>query len=287
VSAIETYLDELAKALKVRGAPRRRFLRECSDHLDDAAGVRGDEAAVHAFGPPAELAAAFDAEVATGRGVRATWGTVAGVLATGGSTLVLIQAASPDATAPTMWAVAFFVAAQIAGLAVALAAVQALAHRREVLPPADAALLARRNGCALAAAALTMFAAGAAVPGNASAVPLLAGPALACVAAVGVLRARSLARRLDGSRVRVARPPLDDLRRLTGVAVPSLDSIRLLALTTGVAAAAAFLRDLAEHATVSGALVTASVESAAVVGGFLVLSRVLGLQAPTAAAELS
>ena len=67
------------------------------------------------------------------------------MLATGGSTLVLIQGASSDVTAPTFWAIVFFVAAQLAGVAAAHAVVQALAHRRETLPPAEAALLARRN----------------------------------------------------------------------------------------------------------------------------------------------
>jgi hypothetical protein len=278
VSAIDVYLNEIASVLKVRGAPRRRFLRECRDHLLDATAERGAAAAVQAFGPPVEVAAEFDAEVASRRGVRATSATVAAVLATGGSTLVLIQAASSDATAPTVWAIVFFVAAQIAALAAGLAVAQALAQRRETLPPADAELLARRNGCALVAAAVTMFAAGAAVPGSASAPLLLAGPVLACTAAVAVLRARSLARRLDDSHVRVARPPLDDLRRFTGLPVPAVDPVRLLVLTTMVAAAAAFLRDLAERATVGGAFVAAAVEAAAVVACFAVLGRPLGLR---------
>ena len=64
-----------------------------------------------------------------------------------------------------------------------------------------------------------------------------------------------------------------------GISLPSLDSRQLLALVTGVAVVAAFLRDMAEHATVEGALVTAGIEAAAVVGGFLVLSGALGLRA--------
>jgi hypothetical protein len=65
VSAVERYLAELGAALHVRGGERRRFLRECGDHLADAAAERGEEAAVRAFGPPPEIAAAFDAEVAS------------------------------------------------------------------------------------------------------------------------------------------------------------------------------------------------------------------------------
>jgi hypothetical protein len=141
---------------------------------------------------------------------------------------------------------------------------------------ADARLLARRNGCALAAAGVTMFSAGAAVPGESSAVLLLAGPLLVCVALVAVLRAWSLARRLGGSRAAV-RPPLEDLRRLTHLPVPALGNRTLLPLTVAVAAAAAFVRDHGEHATASGALVTAGIEATAVVGCFVVFGAALGL----------
>ena len=97
---IDEYLAELAVALHVRGAVRRRFLRECRDHLADAAAERGEREAVRAFGPPPEIAAAFDTEVAARRGVRSTFATAAAVLATGGSTLALIHAAAANATAP-------------------------------------------------------------------------------------------------------------------------------------------------------------------------------------------
>jgi hypothetical protein len=281
VSAIDRYLDALGAELRVRGAVRRRILRECRDHLGDAAVARGEEAAVRAFGPPAEIAAAFDAEVAARRGLRSTFATVAGVLATGGSTLVLIHASAAGMTAPTLWAIAFFVGAQLAGVAAGLALVQALAQRRSAMAPADVLLLSRRNGCALVAAGVTMFSAGAALPGQGSAVLLLAGPALVCVALVAVLRARSLARRLDGSHALVARPPLEDLARLTRLPVPSLDPGPLLLLTTCLAAAAAFVRDHGEHATAGQALVTAGIEAAAVVACFLVLGRGLGLRGGT------
>jgi hypothetical protein len=274
---VDEYIIELAGALHVRGAARRRFLRECRDHLADAAAQRGEDDAVRAFGPAPEVAAAFDAEVAARRGVRSTFVTVAGVLATGGSTLALIHAASAGATAPVMWALAFFVAAQVAAVAAGLALVQALVLRRSTMAPADIVLLARRNGCALIAAGVTMFSAGAALPGHGSAVLLLAGPALVCVALVAVLRARSLARRLDRSGALTVRPPLTDLGRLVHLSVPALDSRRVLLLTTCVAAAAAFLRDRVEQGTVSEALLTAGIEGVAVMGCFLVLGPALGL----------
>src|SRR3954471_20235189 len=219
---VERYLTELSASLRVRGGTRRRFLRECRDHLIDAAAEREEAEAVRAFGPPAEISAAFDAEVAARRGVQATFATVAGVIAMGGSTLALIHSSEAGAAAPTVWAVVFFVAAQLAAATAALALLQALVTRRSALSPADVTLLARRNGCALLAAGLTMFAAGAALPGHGSALLLLAGPVLVCVALVAVLRARALARRLAGVRGAGVRPLLEDLRSLVGLPVPLL-----------------------------------------------------------------
>jgi hypothetical protein len=121
--SIEEYLGELRECLQVRGTPSRRFLRECRDHLADAAAERGEKWAVGAFGEAAEIAAAFDAEVATRLALRSTVATVAAVLGVGGSTLTLIHAALPTAGGPAGWAVTFFVAAQLAGVSVALAAV--------------------------------------------------------------------------------------------------------------------------------------------------------------------
>jgi uncharacterized membrane protein len=277
MNPIETYLTDLHAALHVRGRVRRRFLRECRDHLADAAAERGESEAVRAFGPPGEIAAAFDREAAARRGECSTAMTVFGVLATGGSTLALISGASPDATAPTMWAVTFFVGAQVAGVAAALASVQALVLRRTTMTAPQLQLLARRNALALVSAGLTMFAAGASLPGNGSPVLLLAGPLLACVALVAVLRARSLARRLDVSPAPVVRSPLMDVRRLVALPLPDLRPAHLLLATTCLAAVGAFLRDRAEHATASGALITASIEVGAVVACFVTLGPALGL----------
>jgi hypothetical protein len=173
--------------------------------------------------------------------------------------------------------VTFFVAAQVAGVAAGLALVQALVGRRSAMPRDEILLLSRRNGCALVAAALTMFSAGAALPGRGSALLLLAGPAVVCVALISLCRTRSLARRLDGPAGLAVRPPLEDLASLSRLRIPALDSRRLLAATACVAAAAAFLRDHGEHATAGQALVTAGIEAAAVVACFAVLGRPLGL----------
>ena len=276
MTAIDAYLTELERALHVRGRVRRRFLWECRDHLATAAAERGEATAVRAFGSPRDIAAAFDREVAARRGVRSTAAAVTGVVATGGSTLALIHAAASDATAPVAWTVTFFVAAQVAVVAAALALLQALVLRRATMAMAELRLLARRNALALAAAGLTMLAAGAALPGHGSAALLLAGPAVTSLAVVTVLRARSLARRLDPPAAAV-RSPLADVRRLVAVPFPDLPPARLLLVTTGLAATGAFLRDRAEHATVGGAFVTAGIEAAAVVTCFLVLGPALGL----------
>jgi hypothetical protein len=275
----EEFLAELTGALHVRGAPRRRFLRECRDHLADAAAERGIEQAMRDFGLPSQIAAEFDAEVAARRGLRSTFLAVAGVLATGGSTLALIHAASTHTNARAWWVAGFFVGAQLAAVAAGLALVQALLLRRSTMSPAELRLLSRRNACALVAAGVTMFSAGAAVPGKGSAAALLAGPALVCIAIVCVLRAWSLARRLDRSSTRAFRPPLEELARFARLPLPPLDPRGLLLATTCVAATAAFARDRGEHATVAQSLVTAGAEATAVVACFLVLGRALGIRA--------
>lgn len=264
---IESYLRELRAALHVGGRARQRFLHECRDHLADAAAERGEAEALRAFGPPQAIAVAFDAEVAARRGVRSTLATATGVLATGGSTLALIHAASTQTAAPAFWAVTFFGAAQVAATAAALALLQALEIRRGASTPADVMLLSRRNACALVAAAVTMLAAGGALPGKGSALLLLAGPSLACAAFVSVLRTRALARRLDGARNRVVRPPF-----------PAVSPATLLTLVTMLAGCAAFVRDRAEHATPAGALVTAAIEAAAVIACYITLGPALGLR---------
>lgn len=275
---IDGCLAALGDALRVRGVARRRFLRECRDHLVDAAADRGEAEAVRAFGPPDEIAAAFDAEIAARRGIRSTVLSAAGVAATGASTLALVHSADPGTTAPTVWAIVFFVAAQIAAVSAGLAVLQALATRRLEAAPAGAALLARRNGCGLLAAGLTMFAAGAALPGHGSASILLAGPLLVCAAAIAVLRAGALARRLPGSHAVAVRSPLDDLRQLTSLPLPSLAPDRLLVITVCVAGAAAFARDLGEDGRVGQAAVVAAIEAAAVAGCWVALGPALGLR---------
>src|SRR4051812_49924197 len=100
VTTVERYLDDLSVALRVRGAARRRFLRECGDHLADAAAERGEAAAVQSFGPAPEIAAAFDAAVAARRGVRSTFAAIGGGLAPLGPPPSLLPASTAGAAPP-------------------------------------------------------------------------------------------------------------------------------------------------------------------------------------------
>ena len=280
VSPIDRYLTELGAALHVRGAVRRRFLRECRDHLTDAAGARGEEAAVRAFGP-----AAGDRGSVRCRGRRAAWCALD--VRHGGRCARdrrLDARADPRlvARAPprrSWWAIAFFVAAQLAAVAAGLALVQALVLRRSTMPPAEVALLARRNACALVAAGVTIFSAGAALPGRGSAVAILAGPALVAVALVAVLRTRSLARRLDGAG---ARSPSARRSRTSGGSSASRSprstpaascwSRRASPPPRRSCATAASTPPSARPAS------TAGIEAMAVVGCFVVLGPALGLR---------
>lgn len=283
MNPVDEYLGQLATALRVRGAARRRFIRECRDHLTESAAQIGAEAAVRAFGAASQIASSFDAAVAARRGARSTAITAIAVLAAGSSALALLHGAAPNAVAPWGMAGLFFVAAQLAAVSAGLGALQGLEMRRSRLAaaPGALALLARRNACALVAAGVTVFAAGAALPGHGPAVALLAGPVLLGVAAIAVVRARSLVRQPAGTRQRIIRPPADDLANLIRLPLPAVAMPHLLTATTVSAAAAAFVWDRGEQATLTSALAVAAFEATAVLVCFLTLGPALGLWAKT------
>jgi hypothetical protein len=162
---------------------------------------------------------------------------------------------------------------------------RAAALRRGEAAPVDVALLCRRNGIALAFALIAMFAAGAAVPGQAPAWKILVGPVIALLAAVSVVRARWLARKLDSQLPFVVREPVTDAlvvaRRWLGGSIPvwSVRSSVVLAPTAALAAVAAFAWGLTDdQGTVASSLVAAGIEAALTVAGFLVLGPLLGLR---------
>jgi hypothetical protein len=277
---IDVYLGELVRHLHVRGRARRRFLAEAREHLSDLAAAVGPDVAVDRFGAAADVAAEFDLACATGRAVRAGWAAGAGILATGGSTLYLINVADAGVRAPAPWAVVFFFSAQVAAVCAGLVVLQALRLRRNPdagggSGAADVALLQRRVFVGLAAATLTMFAAGAALPGQGDALPLLLGPVLAIGAGLALVRSWLLNRRLPGVHERVDRPPVAELASAMRLPSPRIGPIMIAAL----AAACAVLRDVGERdGTLVSSLVAGMIEAAMVLVAYASLRRPLGLR---------
>lgn len=283
MNAVDRYLDELGAVLRVRGRRRRRFVQECRDHLVDASAAYGADVAVRRFGTAADVARGFEVEVAVGRARAATVLVTAAVLAVGASTLVMVNAAAPNVSAPIAWRVVFFAAAQSAAVAMVLALLRAAALRSEAGTPAEVALLCRRGWLALGSAALTMFAAGGGVPGQAAAWRIVLGPVVAVVAATALVRAGRLARRHGSGHERAVRAPLVDLVSLARgtaavpapqwVARPSL----ILVPSLPASAVAAFWWSYLDHGTAPGSAAVAGVEAACVLVGFVALGRPLGL----------
>lgn len=285
MTAVDRFMRELEATLHVRGRARRRLLDECRDHLAESGAAYGDEEAVRRFGEATELSRAFETELATRRALRATAVSVLGVLGVGASALAMLNAVDAHTSAPWGWALVFFGAAQVSATSLFLAVLRAAALRGELGSPADAALLCRRNAVALASALLTLFAVGAALPGQTSAWRVVAGPAIAVIAAASVARARSLARKLDPHPGRAVRAPVADVAALAGrpadapggrwQAHPGV----VLVLTVLVAMAGAFTWDLMDHGTVAASAAAAAIEAALTLAGFVFLGRGLGLHA--------
>ena len=276
------YLQELEGALHVRGPRRRRFLAECREHLADATAAYGPVEAIRRFGPSSDVARAFETEVAAGRARQAALLNAVALLAVAASTLMMVNAADGGPSAPRAWAVVFFISAQTAAAAMALALLRAAAMRYEAASVAEAALLCRRNWVALGFAGLTMFSAGAAVPGELPAWRILLGPAFALISGAATLRAGHLARRHRVAGRHPIHSPLSDLAVLArGVAPawterPGLLLAPALLLST---TAAFWWCYLDEHGTVAGAAEAAGIEAVSLLAGFVVLGTALGISA--------
>jgi len=280
---IEDYLAELEGALRVRGPARHRFLAECREHVVDASALHGPEEAVRRFGNATEIAHCFDVEVATRRTLRATVGSVVGAAAVAGSTLALVNAADPHASAVLAWAIAFFAFAQTSAVCAVLAVLQATAMRHTAAHSADLALLHRRNLATLVFALLTILASGGVVPGHASPGLLLPGPVIAVVALAQVMHARHLARAVGGTAGRVVRSPIGDLLAAVGWGsnhggLSRLQGSVLLAPVAPMAAMLAFVWSMQDHGGPGPSAVDAGIELLLVIAGFVLLGRGLGLR---------
>jgi hypothetical protein len=283
MTTVERYLEELGRCLHTRGRARRRLLADCREKMATAVALNGDDEAERRWGSAATVAESLDTEVAVRRATRATIAAIVGVLAVGASTAVLLNSADSQPSAVTVWAVVFFASAQAAAVCSLLAALRAAAMQHQPATPADVVLLCHRNGGALAFSVLALLAAGGAVPGHAAAWAILTGPIVAALAAVSVVRARSLARKLAGGTLRAFRPPLTDLLAIAhrseslGTAAGLSPVTGLLLPAVAVATVAAFLWDHLDHGTVASSLAAAGTEAVLTIAGFVLLGPVLGL----------
>jgi hypothetical protein len=279
---VERYLADLGAALHevgIGGALRRRILVEAEDHLTS------DPEALVRFGAPTELARLFADELATERSRRAAFLSFAALAVAGvffGSAWLLGPAAgSPDilsAEVPALGVIAgvgMLLCPQIALVAGALALLRATRLRHDrIAPAAELALLLRRSRIALLFGVLSLaslalyavefraqlagwYAFGASLGAFASAFPL----ALAAHAASGAARIRS--RAAGGAGDVFDDLPLPLPRRPWALCIGT-------ALVVGLGALLAGGSDEGPR--------NAVVEALAVVGGFAVLGRRLGLR---------
>ena len=285
MSPVDQFLADLDAALLARGRTRTRLLIECRGHLEESSADHGPAEAVRRFGPATDLARSFDTEVAARRSLQATALSVGGVLGVGAAALAMLNAVDAHASAPVGWAVVFFGSAQASAACTFLAVLRAAAMRREIASPDEVRLLCRRNTMALGFALLALFAVGAGLPGHTAAWKVLAGPAIAVIAALSVTRVRRLTRKLDPHRSSIVRTPLTDAATLAGrstdAPVSRLRSGAVLPLVVLLAAVAAFTWDLLDHGSVAASGAAAAIEATMTIGGFLFLGRGLGLHTAT------
>jgi hypothetical protein len=316
-SPIAAYLRRLDEELRLRRAPRRRLLAEAEDHLRSAAeelaregrsAADAEREAVARFGAASEVARRFaHAAASSSAGAAAAWSGVAFLAYA--ATAVFFAGTAPSwlrdfpQGAPSMLAI------QIAAVALAVTAVRAL-HWRRSLAIDEERLRLVANGALTAVLALGAGAGAellvaltrpAAAPwGDATAlIVAFAAAAAVCIpaglaAAVGHARASRL-----GSRpVEADSPDYPTLADDVEVVVPMLGGLARAALrrpgwTCAAVAGAAFVAvavaqlpgtDFPRDASVaSGALAVGVFEAVAVVAGYLMLGRPLGLRNPTPA----
>ena len=160
---MKPYLTELSRELErvgIHGRLRRRILAESEDHL------RSDPDALARFGPAAELANTFAAELGTRASRRAAVGAFA-ALAFAGAVFALsfVSAAFAGRPAPDTWPLlaqialpVLIVAPQVSFVAGGLALLRVLRRRETVLPSEELTVINRRTGVALSSGLVTMAA---------------------------------------------------------------------------------------------------------------------------------
>lgn len=310
-SPISEYLDRLDRELRLKRAPRRRMLAEAEDHLRSCAEelaetMSPEEAArtaVERFGAAAVVARRFAQTVAS-RTARwsVVWASLALVLY-GLATIAFAATAAPEFAdfpqgAPTT------LAGQVAAAVLAITAIRALRWRREHVLPEDRMRLIA-NGCVIASAALfigllseaavaltrpagvlpwseaplvlALFALSAVAAGTASAVSVAAWARSSTLAAVP--GGESEPDLTLGADLAELFPSLRRVGELTSTRPRLLVGGLAAFAFSAVAASQWVAADVPQHASiVLPGLVLGVAEVAAIVAGYALLGRALGIR---------
>jgi hypothetical protein len=307
---IADYLDRLERELRLRRAPRRRLLAEVEDHLRSSAGElaaelpaqEAERLAVERFGAAAIVARHFAQSVAASSARRSSYWLGGAFLAYAGAVALFAVTAGPEFAdfpqgAPSALAL------QVVGVAFVVSILRTVRWKRSPLLPEDRLRLLANGavvGTAACAGGLALEAL-VAVTRPAGVLPWsdlpivlgwFAAAALvtlvaAVVAAAAAFRS-SLLGALPGTEVgRAGMLPtlVDDVGELLPWARRPLTAsfsrpASLVALVALVAFAVVFLGQISGQgsAVVLPALVLGLLEATAIVAGYLVLGRTLGLR---------
>ena len=291
MNEIDRWLTELRRDLRVGGAARRRIVAECAEHLRESAARHGETEAVARFGRPAEIAEGFNVELGAHRSRWATVFAAIALVAAAAATIHLAHEGPQHLEAPWPVALVFFVAAQVAAVALGSAVAQAVRWRTRTASPGELVLQSRRTAVAVVAGALTLGAAAVSVTGGSDVGWVVAG---GFVLLAGAGWAALRARRLLGAATPSPVTPLDDAAallasvplagalaaRVRDLLDPVRHPLRCCALVAALAASAAFARNQGERGATAGqSLALAAIEAGAVVACFVVLGPPLGLRA--------
>jgi hypothetical protein len=301
-SPIEGYLDRLDHELRARRAPRRRLLAEAEDHLRSAAeelvaGRRSfadaEQEAIERFGTPPEVAHRFAHAKASSTARAAVGWAAAAFLAYCTAALVFL-AAAPDWLRDFPHGAPSTLALQVAAVALALTAIRF--RRRRVFDEERLRLIA--NGALTAALAVAAGAGAelfialtrpAAAPWADAPAPIGAFALAAVLCTPAVLAAAVSHTRASGLgwHGEAGFTLADDVEAIVpGLGRPVRTALQRPGWTCAVVACSTFVAvTIAQLATsdaslVFGAAAVGLFEATAIVLGFLMLGRPLGLRAP-------
>jgi len=314
MSAIDEYLGELTRRLRLCRAPGKRLVLEVEDHLREATAeavavgvppVVAEQQAVERFGDAADVAARFAEAAALTVAKRSVAAAALAVVAYAGVAAAFAIAASPLMRDFPQGAPTFF-GLQLALVALGAAWVRVLYWRRELAMPATELRVVTRStsiatasvlfAAVLEAALALARPAGFIAWSEAPALVVAVGCAFVLAAASAIVATRASAQRhaldaLPRSRRRKPAEQPRDHGRGARAAAAILSTVERRPWTAAITAAMFAVAlvaamnlagsDSAHHASIlSGAVVAGSVEAGAIIVGFAAFSRMLGLREP-------